>query len=249
MTKFGMSVKVSALTLVFSLSCSLLLSCADDPPVVERPLGSVVPPSSFGADNPAWVKVESDALVLASVNGVSITERHLAFYREALPALGTQELLEVAIDVELLAQEATGSDLWRHEDIVHEYRQALIRAFLQESYEPRRTSARISDQEVTHLFNTQSSIRKVFDHAPEWHMTHLLLSCCDPKMEDCGTPDVVDCFALSGTEILRIYNEVKAITAPIEGDPVKVDKALADYRADVETRYPELAYRQRGFFY
>jgi hypothetical protein len=188
--------------------------------------------------------------VIATVGGTPITRSRIEAARSASPGAGTREVLDRLVELEVLAQESFRRGAAEDPAVQRTWREALVQTYLGERFERHVTPDQIGDPEVRRLYGLPQ-IRKLYDHADAWRMAHLFIGCCDATVEDCTKDEVQRCFQDAARPIHEVHDEVKrrAAAMGIEGDPERVKGLLMDYRAEVEDRLPQLAYRDRAFYY
>ena len=196
----------------------------------------------------AWCATTGDQQVVARVNGAPITLDLLNAVTAATPDLTPQEALDRLVELEVLAQDAMTRGLHKRPDVADRWREALAQRFLRDGFEAETRPSDLSLERVAEIYRIPR-IRKLYDHADAWRMAHLFFSCCDPKVERCDKPDVVQCFGDAGREILTVYEQAKRACADAEGDPDALIVAMKAFRKEVELRWPQLAFRERGFYY
>ena len=221
---------------------------AEAPAPTELGARRVAPSAVLDFTTSPWVRPAEAGTVVARVGGAPI---HLSTLQDALrdaPDQTGAQLLERLIDLEVLAQEAMRRGLQRAESVAGPWRQALAHRALTEVFEAEVRPEDLTLERARQIYRIPR-VRKLYDHADAWRMAHVFFSCCDAKIERCDKPEVVQCFADAGTEIQTVYDQLMRATMATHGDPAAVADAMKTFRQDVAQRWPQLAYRERSFYY
>jgi hypothetical protein len=198
----------------------------------------------------AWSAPEPNELIVATVNGQPITEGVIEALRAAQPELSVDQLIQRAVEVELLAQQSRASDPRISAAVNATWKQALARQLLKDVFEVRVGPDSLPIEQVRKLYNVPR-VRKLYDHEDAWRMAHVFFTCCDPKVERCDTDYVMRCFTESGEMIQSVYRELKHQAQDVEGNPDALVSVMEKYRADNEMRFMThpFAFRTRPFYY
>lgn len=209
---------------------------------------AVMPTTTTDFASAEWTAPADGEAVVARVNGAPITAATLRVQLEAHPGVGAVQLLDRLIEVEVAAQDAQRRGLGRAPEVARTYRQALVQAWLREVFVAGHGPEEITADQVRGIYSIPS-VRQRYDHAPAWRMAYLMFTCCDPKSEDCGQPEVLECFQAAAIAAQTVYQELEPRVAPVAGDPTAVARIMEDYRKEMEVRWPQLSYREKAFFY
>jgi len=236
---------------------SFAVGCSAPEEVAQGPLsGLLTPDLGEGLSSSAWSDRDAPKAAgpsIASVNGVSIDRAALTRAMEVYPELSASEVLDALITTELLAQ----TSVWGSDEGVgteqdpsrfRPWREALAQRYLKELFESETPEEAIPFEEIKRVYWVPS-VRKQYDHTDAWQMAHLFFTCCDPKIEDCDTQEIMGCFEDAGRTIQEVYAEVKSRTEPVEGSPKAVQDLMEAYRLEMENELPQLAFRKRPFYY
>ena len=186
--------------------------------------------------------------VVASVDGRPIFSSDVSAHVSGSQLTSARDVLSRLIEMEVMAVEAEALGLLESVDIVRAHKMALVQTYLDEQFEASHAPTDIGLEHVERIYRIPR-IRSQYDHADKWGMAHVFFSCCDPKLESCVTDEILECFSIAGDLIQTVYAELKEEVKGVEGDPKAVAKIAESYRRSVEERFPQLAYRERGFYY
>lgn len=236
------------------LATCMLLACGGGEP--EAPEGGadaggadpLQPPRTTGFGKLDRGASDEEAGIVARVDGTPIPAEAVQRVRRAQPQLSAREALNRLVEQQILARRAVAEGLADAPRVVRAWRRALARSYLGEVFEPKHRAEDIPDEEVRRVYEIPR-VRERFDHADAWRMAHLFITCCSAKTEDCSKPEVQRCFREARPVIQRIYRQVKTRAKEVEGDPERVVEVMKAYRRDVAQKWPQLAYRDRSFYY
>ena len=233
------------------LGTLVIMSGCSEPTKVDSSVQPVVSASDGVIIGSAeWVQPVEDAIIVARVGEVSITQAMVARVQQASPELDMRAALERLVDLEVLAQHGQREGLFTSPRVRQRWRQSLVQRFLRAGFEPDVKPESLSLEKVQELYYVPD-IRKLYDHADAWRMAHVFFTCCDPKAESCDAPEILQCFGESAETIQSVYSELKTLTADLEGEVDKVAEVMEAYRSDNENRFLRhpFAYRARPFYY
>lgn len=239
-----MSRRLAAVLYLLAAGCAVDVQ-APTAPVGEQRLRPASVTDFSAAD---WAAAPAEAPVIARVGGVPITASQLETALALSSGADPEVVLERLVEVEILAQTAMRRGLHEDEAVGRAWREALAQRLLARVFEPSVRPEDLPLERVQQIYWVPR-VRKLYDHADAWRMGHLFFSCCDPKIERCDQPEVVACFEDAGRAIQDVYAQAHRELAPFEGDPDALMAAMRDFREEVEQRWPQLAFRERPFYY
>ncbi|MEE2779993.1 MAG: hypothetical protein VYE15_05700 [Myxococcota bacterium] len=222
-----------------------LVGCVMEPESVSTlaPASSLPEPGTDG-----WTQLAPTEEVVARVNGIPIGRQALVEALTQRPDLTVEVVLRRLVELEALAQEAHRRGIGEAHEVHAMRQQTLVQRYLKRGFEAKLTPDQIPEVDVQRVYSLPQ-IRKLYDHADAWQMAHLFITCCDPKVENCDTAEVLECFEMGARAIHVIYDELRPRTEPLGGEPLALVEAMQAYREAEETRFPQLAFRQRAFYY
>lgn len=198
----------------------------------------------------AWSAASETDVVVAEVNGYTVTAEVIAALKRREPSASPEQLIERAVTIELLAQQGRMRAQEPSSGVVSAWKRALVAQLLTHDFEVRVNAESLPLEQVKKLYSVPK-VRKLYDHEDAWRMAHIFFTCCDPKVERCDTDYVMRCFAESGEMIQTVYRELKHQVQDVEGNPDELVKIMEAYRAENEERFitHPFAFRTRPFYY
>ena len=198
----------------------------------------------------AWSAASEGDVIVAEVNGYAITVGFILALQRLEPSSSTEQLIERAVTIELLAQQGRKRAHEASSGVASVWKRALAKQLLTDDFEVRVNADSLPLEQVRQLYSVPK-VRKLYDHEDAWRMAHIFFTCCDPKIERCDTDYVMRCFTESGEMIQTVYRELKNKVQDVEGDPDDLVKVMETYRAENEERFMThpFAFRTRPFYY